>query len=619
MLKSNPIHYLNRLMYRGTEDLAAEKWKRYFLPIPELSANLPAPILGVMLLIWQLRDKDLQARYPLKSKRSRIAFLAWCVVHGRNEYAALRESELFWESLARPAYRQTSGNGAANALSWLIVLCAHERTDLGFDLSTTIGRKKLLVWYLAHGAAEIGSAVLEGWQIAYLSSPSSTLGLNRLQQLIYEMREDVQNAFPLEYAAAEYLKWFHNFIYVETQIGAMLTPRPKQTGMHQSPGEAPVFGVNIFGSVFGQFGIGEDARMAGKALLSARVPMTMIDCPPGAGVSQNELEMAEFVGGAAVYSHNIFCMPALEHARCFAEKGTLAMRDRFNIGYWPWELIRWPDEWMHLLSLPHEIWVSSQHTFDAVAPVSPVSVRLMPMAVEANHVEQRTRASFGLTESATLFLFSFDLNSTTGRKNPAACVAAFLRAFPHREQANDVGLVIKVIGKSFGEQSWHDLLEIQRRDPRIHLIHQTLPRSEMLALYRICDCFISLHRAEGFGRCIAEAMLLGRPVITTRYSGNLDFTNESNSFLVDQRMKRIGMDEYPFSRGQSWADPSVAAAAAQMRLVARDPVLAAGKARRGQKKIQDVHGVVHVGQRYRKVLESISIIDIKTTAPTCAR
>lgn len=601
-----PVDYLNKLMALEAGQHSPRRWERYWEPVPELSEGLPVPVLGIMVLIWQLRDQDLQKQFPLNSKESCAAFICWCVVHGRTEYRSLRRSSKLWDALNLPAVLPSewlAPDDPGHALSWMMVFAAEARPDLSVDLRTRAGRIRLLGWYLVHGREEMGfgSQPLPSWQVQYLLQPSSTPGLHRLHEIIYAWRSDVRQAFPLTPSAQPYLDWFEHFIRVETRLIDALqcdTVSPASEERFSLPHQS-AFGVNVIGYAFGQFGIAEDSRMAVKSLLEAKVPATLINFLPGDDMPQADRSMADHVSLDAPYAINLFCLTALEQGRHFAEEGMPG--DGYNIGYWPWELSAWPQPWQHLFSLVDEIWVSSQHTYDAVIPVSPVPVRLMPMAVDVSMAVRRTRAYFGLPEQARLFLFSFDLNSSTQRKNPGACIDAFLKAFP-RDQASsleqEVGLVIKIQKPGKPNKTWRALKSLRAKDARIHFIERSLPRSDLLALYQSCDCFISLHRAEGFGRNIAEAMMLGVPVVVTGYSGSAQFCNDKNAFLVRYAPIVLADDDYPFGQGMEWAEPSVAHAAEQMRTVLHRPDRVRRQSEAGQRALRLHHGFDSVGKNY---------------------
>lgn len=417
--------------------------------------------------------------------------------------------------------------------------------------------------------------------------------LKKLQYLVWQDRPDVQQAFPLPAKTAEYLGWFYTYgieeyrfwhsLSAAEQTFVLQIPEPWHSRIRSALSrlvrepEPSVsfdkrrFGVNLIGYAFGQLGIGEDARMAARALLAAEVPVTMLNFPPGADIPQNDFSMASHVSEVGPFAFNIFCMTALENGRYYAERGSRQFAGRYNIGYWPWELSGWPKQWETMLDLVDEVWVSTQHTFDALAPLCAKPLYLMPMAVELGGVtafasRKKARASFGLPVKARLFCFSFDLNSSFHRKNPQACVDAFLQAFPLDAFAEEaVGLVIKAHRPSKRHAAWAKLKALAAKDTRIHIVERTLPRPDLLALYQACDCFVSLHRAEGFGRGIAEALQLGMHVITTGYSGNIDFCRPPAADLVRYRLIKVKKGQYPYGKGQVWADADVAHAAELMR------------------------------------------------------
>jgi len=371
------------------------------------------------------------------------------------------------------------------------------------------------------------------------------------------------------------------------------------------PFAARAFGVNLIGYAFGELGIGEDARMAARALLAAKVPVTMLDFPPGADIPQNDRSMQAHVSASGPYAFNIFCMTALENGRYFAERGSAQFAGRYNIGYWPWELGRWPRQWEAMVELVDEVWVSSRHTYDALAPLCAKRLHVMPMAVELGEVRafrsrKAARQHFRLPEKARLFCFSFDLNSSVHRKNPQACIDAFLKAFPKKELDGDkVGLVIKAHRPARRNAGWETLKRLAAKDARIHIIEATLSRPDLLALYQACDCYLSLHRAEGFGRGIAEALQLGLHVITTDYSGNADFCRPPHADLVRYRLIKVKKGQYPYGEGQVWADADVGHATELMRnFVVR-------RAKNPARAAWPEFSAATVGRRYRRRLKEI--------------
>ena len=102
------------------------------------------------------------------------------------------------------------------------------------------------------------------------------------------------------------------------------------------------------------------------------------------------------------------------------------------------------------------------------------------------------------------------------------------------------------------------------------IINSYMPREQLHSLLSECQTYISLHRSEGYGLTLAEAMSLGKPVIATAYSGNMDFMNERNSILVPYEMVTVGNDAFPYPEDSHWAQPDIDFAANAMRELSSD-------------------------------------------------
>jgi len=491
---------------------------------------------------------------------------------------------------------------------------------------------KFNCWLLAHGLVQY-PPLAENQELRNFAVNQDRMGqhgLTNLQRSVYDARSDLKAAFSLDTQKQQYLWWFYTYGLNEHKFWFYLSeaekefvrslPDPWADRLVEFEGtrtdkttskelKQRRFGVNVIGYAFGQLGIGEDARMAARSLSRAQVPFNMVSFAPSAQVGQNDHSMQQHVVECGEFAINLFCLTAEETGRFYAERACSQFIDRYNIGYWPWELGAWPDAWQMLFDLVDEVWVSSQHTFDALVPVCNKPLYLMPMAVDLGSVRKfksrsQARVHFGLPVKAKLFCFSFDLNSYIERKNPQACVEAFLMAFAQDQYSQDsVGLVIKVHTPKQPNEAWDNLKALAARDSRIHIIEKTLDRSDLLALYQTCDCFISLHRAEGFGRGLAEALQLGLRVICTGYSGNLDFCHAPEAELVDYRLVKVGKAQYPYAKGQYWAEPSIEHAAQLMKKVFALPKLAPASAKPGEYFAEFSPQVV--GNRYKQRLKEI--------------
>ena len=204
------------------------------------------------------------------------------------------------------------------------------------------------------------------------------------------------------------------------------------------------------------------------------------------------------------------------------------------------------------------------------------------------------RKYFGIRESAFTLLHFFDLSSYASRKNPEAVLAMFER-FRKRHPFADVQLILKVKKGAGDGEEW--LRPIKDRLPEARCLSQPMSALETRSLINCCDCFVSLHRAEGFGRGTGEAMFLGRLAMATGWSGNLDYMTAENSLLVNHRLIPVGAGDYPFGEGQMWADADVDHAMALLEAVVADPARARAIAALGRRDIRLNHGFRAVGLR----------------------
>jgi glycosyltransferase involved in cell wall biosynthesis len=243
------------------------------------------------------------------------------------------------------------------------------------------------------------------------------------------------------------------------------------------------------------------------------------------------------------------------------------IRGRMIVGYWAWELPQASPDWRHGARFVHEIWTPSRFSAKALEPLLPGRVRVVPpaMAVVPPVPAALDRGAFGLPDDAVIVLVSFNLASSYVRKNPLAAIAAFRAAFGERP---DRILVMKV-GHPDHAPADFAALAAAAQAPNIRLETRLLPTADHYALMAVSDIVLSLHRSEGFGLVPAEAMLLGRPVIATGWSGNTDFMDQSNSALVGYRLVPV-MDPRQVYQGGLWADPDVADAVGQLRRLADD-------------------------------------------------
>ena len=271
-----------------------------------------------------------------------------------------------------------------------------------------------------------------------------------------------------------------------------------------------------------------------------------------------------------------------------------------RIGVWGWETDSIPTRWRGAFEVVDEIWVYSEFVAESFRHVQGV-----PVVAVAPPVEAPAAAGVPLPVDLPpgfLFLFMFDYMSTTRRKNPVALIEAFKRAFAPGEGPQ---LLIKTLNAPLRPMSEEELLWATHGRPDIHIVDRSLTPAEKDALIAGCDCYVSLHRSEGFGLTMAEAMAIGKPVIATGYSGNVDFMDESNSFLVDYELTTVGPDCDIYPADGTWAEPSIAHAAALLRRVYDDPEKAAKIGMRAREDIARKLSPEATGDKMRRRLQEL--------------
>jgi len=567
-------------------------------------------LTNAMKSIWRGRA-DLSRRFDAASAPGQQELVWWYFLCGVPEYGLSR----FVTEQQRRYLNQPDGRVSQDAwapLTRFMVEIWSRRADLRrrFPLAAKSGRERFLDWYFVDGLAELQFPdAVDRKQARILlaplrGTPRGSPRVPRIARMIWSADDEVRRDFP-DPESVGLRDWMY-------RDGAERYPILRRLLELESPARAPAvisapdlpFGVNVVGYARGDFGIAEDARMAARALQARSIPVSLYNVEPSIEHSQHNRSVEALISDRLPYSVNLVCMSGMEAAAWAAAEGSPAFRGRHTIGCWPWELPRWPDLWRHAYDMLDELWAASRYTYDAYAKDCPKPVRHIPSAVAVEPTARRSRGGFGLASGRFTFLFYFDFLSSLARKNPFACFEAFRIAFPHGNEA--VALVIKAMNVPARDPLWQRLLDETAPDPRVTIITETLDRGAVLDLCRACDCFVSLHRAEGFGRSLAEAMMLGKPVIATGYSGNMDFTVPGTAALVDHRLRPVGEGEYPFGDGQSWAEPDIGHAAWWMERLFRERPLRERLAAQGQALVAGTYAPDLVGREYEAALGQIA-------------
>ncbi len=364
--------------------------------------------------------------------------------------------------------------------------------------------------------------------------------------------------------------------------------------------------VTLVGHPFATVGMGEQLRSHLRACLAVGLEPQVLDVFGHAARTDAEhlrliepRETRALGDGIRVFHLN---GDEIERARWRLEELGQAFGGGHNVIVPAWELPRYPDAWAPGLRRFDEVWALSSFIADGLRAAGIDSVPIgQPVELPVGYLLPRRH--FGIRESAFVLLAALDLTSHAARKNPDAVLRlwAALRA---EDPFADLQLVLKVKDGDAGADAW--ATELRTRAPEAVVLGQPLSALATRSLIAACDCFVSLHRSEGFGRGLGEAMMLGRLALGTGWSGNLDFMTEQNALLVRHRLVEVAPGEYPHGEGQHWAEPDVAHAAALIRAAVADPEAARARAARGRREVRLGFSDRAVGLRILRRLEEIA-------------
>ncbi len=333
-------------------------------------------------------------------------------------------------------------------------------------------------------------------------------------------------------------------------------------------------------------GIGRAGRMTADALRAAGYDIVTHDLRPGfRHLAKSDLTLPGEGGVWLIHAN------APEDVIAMLANRPASWNERYRIAYWAWETGKVPAEWLFAAEYLHEIWVPSRYVRDALIRTMKmkrrrdmaVRVRLMPHPVPVLPPKDKAKAKFGLDPNRCEVLCLFDTKSSAARKNPWGVIDAWRLAFPESGAARLTLKVVDLMSDRVTEQKLNALLA-ERHDVR--LIDERFDDRDMDDFIAAFDILISLHRSEGFGLTLAEAMAAGVAVIATAGSGNDDFMTADDARLIPAAEVRVRDADGPYGwlegdPEQTWGEPDIAAAAEALRELAaskaaRDALAKAG-------------------------------------------
>jgi len=339
-------------------------------------------------------------------------------------------------------------------------------------------------------------------------------------------------------------------------------------------------GVNIIGHLEYSSGLFQDLLTTNYALKKNGLSTKILNYDLDNKLRNIDEPLFEKVSKKEDFALSILCLSPIECLNFLSLKDKYYFRKKYLIAYVPSELETWPKELDDLFCYVNEVWTPSKFIYDSLCRKKTLK-KLMPLCVDypderlkplSDYEKSLYRKKFNIPLNKFIFICSFDLESFFERKNPWASIKAFQKAFdthyPNNIFDSEACLIIKTFKTLNKNREWDLLRVLAKMDRRIIIIEEDMNHIELMKLYGCSDCLISLHRSEGFGRILAECLQLGLEVVTTRWSGNLDFCEDEFVHLIPYELVKILPGSYPNWSNQNWAEPDNYAAASKIKAVA---------------------------------------------------
>ena len=311
-------------------------------------------------------------------------------------------------------------------------------------------------------------------------------------------------------------------------------------------------GVNLIGYATSPTGLGEDLRSFAAMLDYLNVSYSVIDVPTE---SRGRVKSPWQQLSTDTFSTSFFFMSPMECLRLKEAQPKLFSEPKTKVGYFLWELPDFPDQYVSALDLVDHIWCPTKFVQDAFFKKVQKLILTIPLPVlNVKRKGRNFRRELDIPEDAFVVLYMFDVRSTLARKNPKATIDTF---FEFAKNLPNAYLILKI---NRWEQVDRALFDWIPMHPQLRILSESMDDSELADLYEASDVYLSLHRSEGFGRTLVEAMQHGLEVVSTNYSGPEDYLTKDNARLVEWSETAANPGDYPYTLGSRWAEPSIASA-----------------------------------------------------------
>lgn len=486
-----------------------------------------------------------------------------------------------------------SGSGLGDRVGLVYAYREDLRESFPYGL-TPRGRAGYLAWLLQQGQESCGLSQEEVLWHLYESDADSSRGLVDTYRFTPHWQEHCPRAL-----TPQGWRPFKQWLAKEHGFQGRWFRRARLPDQDHSP--SPGFGVNLMGPFRYPSGLQVELTHTQEVLARAGIPTATRDLPV---IFPNTVTDPQRHRDLEAFDITLIRTAAGDRVDDVYRRAAIHPRvGVYRIALWYWELETFPEEPIRHADLANEFWGPTRFIADAIAAwISDRPVQAMLPGLELPPVTVRPKTHFGLDPAKFLFLFLFDFASVMERKNPLGLIEAFRRSFRPDEP---VQLAIKVTRR---ERYPEDFARLSRAAEAagVVILDQMLPYPETISLLATCDCYVSLHRSEGLGLTMAESMLLGKPVIATAYSGNLDFMTPDAALLVNYQKIPLTENFGPYPRGAFWADPSIDQAANLMRWVVDHPDQARQWGHRAKQHAEAVLSLEAASRRLRRRLDEIA-------------